>query len=70
MKYYERGAERSYRRSGAMICGVPVDGDTGVVPGGDAVDPVAVPVVLDPVEFISPVDPVVPLLEPLLSWFG
>jgi hypothetical protein len=38
-----------------MICGVPVDGD-------------AVPVVPDPVEFISPVDPVVP--EPLLDWFG
>jgi hypothetical protein len=53
-----------------MICGVPVDGDTGTVPGGDAVEPVAVPVVLDPVEFISPVEPVVPMLEPLLGWFG
>jgi hypothetical protein len=53
-----------------MICGVPVDGDTGNVPGGDAVEPVAVPVVLDPVEFISPVEPVVSLLAPLLGWFG
>jgi hypothetical protein len=51
-----------------MICGVPVDGDTGNVPGGDAV--VAVPVVLDPVEFISPVEPVVSRLAPLLGWFG
>jgi hypothetical protein len=41
-----------YHRSGAMICGVPVDGDTGTVPGGDAVEPV------------------VPMLEPLLGWFG
>jgi hypothetical protein len=38
-----------------MICGVPVDGETGTVPGGDAVDPV---------------EPVVPMLEPLLGWFG
>jgi hypothetical protein len=53
-----------------MICGVPVDGDTGTVPGGDAVEPVAVPVVLDPVEFINPVEPVVPMLAPLLGWFG
>jgi hypothetical protein len=47
-----------------MICGVPVDGDTGIVPD----DPLAVPLVPDPPEFISPVDPVVP--EPLLDWFG
>ena len=47
-----------------MICGVPVDGDTGSDPGGDAFEPVAVPVVLDPVEFINPVEPVVPLLDP------
>jgi len=49
-----------------MICGVPVDGETGATPGGDAVDPVAVPVVLDPDE-PRPIDPVVPSL---LSWFG
>jgi len=48
-----------------MICGVPVDGETGVVLGGDAVEPVAVPVVLDPDE-LFPIEPVVPLL----SWFG
>jgi hypothetical protein len=41
-----------------MICGVPADGDTGVVPGGDAVEP---PVVLDPDELL-PIDPVAPLL--------
>jgi hypothetical protein len=41
-----------------MICGVPVDGETGATPGGDAVTPVAVPVVLDPV------------VPSLLSWFG
>jgi hypothetical protein len=41
---------QNYRRSGAMICGVPV--------------------VLDPVEFINPVEPVVSLLAPLLGWFG
>ena len=55
-----RLAARRYRRSGAMICGVPVDGEAGVTPGGDAV---AVPVVLDPDELL-PIDPVVP---PLLS---
>jgi hypothetical protein len=49
-----------------MICGVPVDGEAGVTPGGDAVEPVAVPVVLDPDELL-PIDPVEP---PLLSWFG
>ena len=64
------GGARGYRRSGAMICGVPVDGDTGTVPGGDALEPVAVPLVLDPVEFISPVEPVVSLLAPLFGWFG
>jgi hypothetical protein len=36
-----------------MICGVPVD-------------PIAVPVVPHPVEFMSPFDPP----EPLLDWFG
>jgi hypothetical protein len=40
-----------------MICGVPVE-------------PVPVPVVPDPVEFIIPFDPVVVLPEPLLGWFG
>jgi hypothetical protein len=49
-----------------MICGVPVDGETGVTPGDDAVEPVAVPVVLDPDEpraFAAAV-------PSLLSWFG
>jgi hypothetical protein len=49
-----------------MICGVPVDGDTGTVPGGDAVDPVVVRVVGDPVGSTSPFDPVVSLPEPLV----
>jgi hypothetical protein len=52
-----------------MICGVPVEGETGIVFGGVAVTPVAVPVVLDP-DVALPIDPVVPLLKPLLSWFG
>jgi hypothetical protein len=60
------GPNRIYRRSGAMICGVPVDGDTGTVPGGDAVDPVVVRVVVDPVGSTSPFDPVVSLPELLV----
>ena len=46
-----------------MICGVPVEGETGATPGGDAVTPVALPVVLDPGERL-------PAVPSLLSWFG
>jgi hypothetical protein len=58
-----------YRRSGAAICGVPVEGETGTeVPGGDVVAaPVLKPTIPDPDEFVVPREPLVPEPEPVLS---
>ncbi len=55
-----------YLRSGATICGVPVDGDVGETPGVEPLDPLMLPPVP---EFIDP-EPVLSEDGLLLSWLG